>query len=103
MHIRLYTSIFLAVNAIALAAPAQADDEPTMPDVTGAVLSSAKADIDEVSTEAIALSNVNGPSQTFYNTTEWFVCSQSPDAGTTLSGDDDISLNVRRPGTSCPE
>jgi len=68
MHIRVYASIFLAVNAIALAAPAAADDDPTMPDVTGAVLSSAQADIGEVTTEAIALSNVNGPSQTFYNT-----------------------------------
>ncbi len=103
MHIRVYTSAFLAVSAIALAAPASADDDPTMPDVTGAVLSSAKADIGEVTKEAIELSNVNGPSQTFYNTTEWFVCSQSPSAGATLSGDDDISLNVRRPGTSCPE
>ena len=68
MHIRVYASIFLAVNAIARRRPPRRDDDPTMPDVTGAVLSSAQADIGEVTTEAIALSNVNGPSQTFYNT-----------------------------------
>ena len=103
MHIRLYTSIFLAVNAIALAAPAAADDDPTMPDVTGEVLQSAESDISGVSSAEVSMSNVNGPTQTFYNATNWFVCSQTPSAGGDVTSDEEISLDVRRPGTSCPE
>lgn len=109
MHTWMYKPALVVSNAglaaalLTFAAPASADDAPSMPDVTGAVLQNAVADVADVTDLPVDPSNVSGPTQVIYNYTNWIVCSESPSAGEEIAPDAEISVDVRRPATECPE
>lgn len=109
-------SMLLVTATIGLASPAVADVpapasktpaimpgplkgavlQAAMDAVSGAVAGTRSANV------PIVAVNVTGPAQVVYNATYWYVCSQSPSAGNTISSKATaITLKVRRPNQKC--
>ncbi|MBI3213459.1 MAG: hypothetical protein HYZ38_06550 [Mycobacterium sp.] len=106
----------LVTAAIGMAGPALADDAaPTsskaavMPGpLKGTVLSGAIGAVSDAISGTrsanlpVVYTNVTGPAQVIYNTSNWYVCYQSPGAGKTISAKaKGITLYVRRPNEKC--
>ena len=89
----------LCVSATVCAPHVTAAPPWTMPDVSGMTLDNAEAAFAEATEGVITLELFNGAGNTVvYNKTNWEICNQSPESGTTLTAESWAGVGINRPG-----